>query len=33
MTKTITATPAVIRHQLQITQHFTERSDGHIADR
>jgi hypothetical protein len=31
--QTITATPAVTRHQYQITAHFAERSDGHIADR
>jgi hypothetical protein len=31
--QTITATPAVTRHQFQITAHFAERSDGHIADR
>lgn len=31
--QTITATPAVTRHQYQTTAHFAERSDGHIADR
>jgi hypothetical protein len=31
--QTITATPAVTRHQFQITPHLAERSDGHIADR
>jgi hypothetical protein len=31
--QTLTATPAVTRHQFHVTAHFAERSDGHIADR